>query len=329
MSLQDVTQVAYYKQSSFDVPDYGEVVVGITDLCDPVTHAILPGNVGWWCPGGFTKTAAWDVGVHGTPPVSLTYVHVSTAEDSDRDFWVEFPVMGKAGKTLTVTVYHKVTTTSGWVTAPRIEICDPNKNWKASGELLASSSAFSIADTAWHTDTASYDVTYDRPLVVRVRGCGGNTGGTGTGQMYWWQVIEVQNTLGQASGPLTLSKETGANARGGSGTCAKLVPSSTNNYGYWYFLVPTTASIPFTLSFYHKIATGFNGSLKCTIYDTDQTTIKNNSETVTLTDDGSYHQFTATPVTPTATGFCLVRIEVEQGTHAIDDAVYIDDIAYA
>lgn len=132
---------------------------------------------------------------------------------------------------------------------------------------------------------------------------------------------------GAASSYATLAKEIGAQARGGSGTCAKLTPTSTTEWGYWHFYVPVTAATEFTLSFYHKIASGFNGLLKCSIYDTDQTTLKNISEAVSLTDDGDYYQFSATPVTPTATGYCLVRIEAIQGAHGISDAIYIDDVS--
>jgi hypothetical protein len=98
-------------------------------------------------------------------------------------------VWAYANKPLTVTVYHQVTTTLAWITAPKIEICDPSKGWKAAGEALASSSSFSVADTDWHTDSVSYTPAYDRLLTIRIRGCGGDAGGTGTGKMYWWQAI--------------------------------------------------------------------------------------------------------------------------------------------
>jgi len=189
--LRSATQVSGYKH----VNSYGQdapVRVQIVDLCD-ANGAVQPGYVGCWCPGGFTKTAAYSAGTHGTPPVTLAAVHVSTFEDSDRDTWVEFPIMAKAYQPVTVTVYHKVTSTTGWTTAPLIEICDANIGWKLANEVLASSSSFSVADTDWHTDRARYLPAYDRPLVVRIRGCGGNAGGTGTGAMYWWQVIETSD----------------------------------------------------------------------------------------------------------------------------------------
>jgi len=125
---------------------------------------------------------------------------------------------------------------------------------------------------------------------------------------------------------VTLSKETGAKARGGSGTCAKLDPSSTTTYGYWYFYVPTTAATEFTLSFYFaKSVSGFNGNLKITIYDTDQSTSLLSSEVVDLSAaDTDYHSHTCAGVTPTDTGMSLVRVEIEDGSTTGD--VYIDDI---
>jgi hypothetical protein len=148
---------------------------------------------------------------------------------------------------------------------------------------------------------------------------GHSSGSTGTLVVGGWT---------DGSGNLTLAKETGANARGGSGTCAKLTPTNASAYGYWYFYVPVTATA-FTLSFYHKITSGFSGLVKCSIYDTDQSTLKNTSEVVTLTDDEAYHQFSATAVTPTATGFCLVRIEVQKDAGDTTECVYIDDIGIA
>ena len=138
--------------------------------------------------------------------------------------------------------------------------------------------------------------------------------------------------LGKTQGPVTLAKETGANAYGGSGSCSKLSPLSTTGYGYWYFLVPTTAATPFTLSFWYNATSGFNGGFKVTIWDTDMSTIDANmaSHDVGGTYDGTWRQYTAQhAVTPTATGTCLVRIEAQQGAHSASDVIYIDDITYA
>ncbi len=135
--------------------------------------------------------------------------------------------------------------------------------------------------------------------------------------------------MGTASASATLAKETGAAARGGSGTCAKLSPTSRNSYGYWDFYVPATAATPFTLSFYWaKSAAGFNGLLKVSIWDTDQLTLKNSSESVDITTaDTNYHQFSATAVTPAATGVCRVRLEIVDGSTT--GFLYIDDITIA
>ena len=132
---------------------------------------------------------------------------------------------------------------------------------------------------------------------------------------------------GRGTRSVDLTRETGANARGGSGTCAKLSPTSTTVWGYWNFYVPGTISTQFTLSFYHKITSGFNGLVKVSIFDADEGSALLSSQAVTLTDDAAYHQHTCTAVTPTATGLCRVRIEVQDGSTTGD--VYIDDFGIA
>lgn len=121
----------------------------------------------------------------------------------------------------------------------------------------------------------------------------------------------------------TLSKEIGSNARGGNGTCAKLKPSNTTTYGYWYFYVPVSST--FSLSLWHKISSGWNGVLKISIYDIDQSTILLNSENISLVDDDSYHLYTSTPCTPSAAGLCLIRIEILDGSTS--GHVFIDDVS--
>ncbi len=131
--------------------------------------------------------------------------------------------------------------------------------------------------------------------------------------------------IGTPFGSGTVSKETGANARGGSGSCIKFNPSATGADLTYQFLVPVTAAEEFTLNFWHKITSSYNGTVKVTIYDSDDdTTVLLNAESVSLTDDGNYHQYTSTGCTPTDTGFCRVKINVRDG--AVTGDVYIDDM---
>ena len=109
-----------------------------------------------------------------------------------------------------------------------------------------------------------------------------------------------------------------------SGTCVKLTPTSTTDKMYWDYLVPTTALTAFILKFYHQITSTFNGTMTCTIYDTDNTTKLLNAENVAFTADSAYHQYSATSVTPTATGFCRVRLTILKGAGA--GSIYIDDV---
>jgi hypothetical protein len=130
---------------------------------------------------------------------------------------------------------------------------------------------------------------------------------------------------GAASGAATLTKDT-TNARGGSGTCAKLVPTSTLNFGYWWFYIPATSTNPFVLSLYHRISTGWNGTLNITIYDVDQST-QLYTHSITTVNDGGYHQHSCSAVTPANTGVCLVKIGVQDGS--VTGYAFIDDVSVA
>jgi len=123
----------------------------------------------------------------------------------------------------------------------------------------------------------------------------------------------------------TIQKETGSNARGGSGTCIKATPSLTYDSLMYSFLVPVTGSQNTTLSFWHKITSGFNGSVKLTIYDVDDSTKLINQANVTLTDNSQYNQYTSSSFQATATGLCRAVIEIFNGSSS--GSVYIDDIA--
>lgn len=124
-------------------------------------------------------------------------------------------------------------------------------------------------------------------------------------------------------GPGTVAQESGALARGGSGTAVKLSPTSATDPLLWTFLVPATASTAFTLGIWHRITSSFPGSMTVTVYDTDNTTQLVNAGSVTLTDDGVYHQYTSGSLTPTATGFCRVVIKILGASGSI----YLDDVS--
>jgi hypothetical protein len=144
-----------------------------------------------------------------------------------------------------------------------------------------------------------------------------------------WNPTLAQRRPRGAFGVGSITKETGANARTGSGSCMKVDPYNTTEDMVYEFLVPVTASTGFSLSFWHKISSGFNGTVKLTIYDSDtgDATMLLNAETVTLTNDGAYHQYTSTGVTPSETGFCRCVIAVRDGS--VTGNVFIDDFAVA
>lgn len=141
---------------------------------------------------------------------------------------------------------------------------------------------------------------------------------------------------GTISDPVT-NGQTSAYAKGGSGICAVLNPASQTYPLQWEFCVPVTAATQFTLKFYiTKTTSGFNGSVKVTIFDSnDDNTKLLNQETINnaliplndgVGDDWTY-QYSAPPVTPTNTGFCRVLVEVLDGAATGD--ILIDDLSVA
>lgn len=177
------SRVAYYLHASW-AGSYPAAAL----FYDPCNAAGVSqrGYLECYSAGGYTKTAAYAVGTHGTPPTAIPYVHESWFQDNDREMWLEIPIFGYQQIPIALTIYHKATTTSDWTTAPLVEICDPNVGYKMAGEQLATSGFLSIADTNWHTTVVTYTPTHDRQLTIRFRGQGGNAGGTGTGGMYWF-----------------------------------------------------------------------------------------------------------------------------------------------
>lgn len=130
-------------------------------------------------------------------------------------------------------------------------------------------------------------------------------------------LISDQVTGGQAA----------AWARGGSGTCVYLDPSSTTageTLG-WEFYIPVTASASTTLSFYHKETDeDFNGTLTVTVYDSDDdTTVLLDEESISSFST-DWAQYTSTAFTPSQTGFCRVVVKVLNGSTTAD--IGIDDV---
>jgi hypothetical protein len=177
------TQVSSYKHSSSSYSE-SRRAVSIQDLGGSA------GYIGAWCLGGFTKSAAYAVGTHGTPPTSSDIIHETTFEDSDRNTWVEFAVPATSGNPVTVTFYGKLTGTAAWTNRPSIGIYDPTKGWLAAGEELNASAAME-SNTDWQTLTATYTPTWDRELRIRMQGKGGNAGGTGTEKLYWFIDVDL------------------------------------------------------------------------------------------------------------------------------------------
>jgi hypothetical protein len=57
------------------------------------------------------------------------------------------------------------------------------------------------SNTDWQTLSATHTPTYDRELRVRMQGVGGNAGGTGTEQLYWFAAIATGSAGGGGNRP--------------------------------------------------------------------------------------------------------------------------------
>lgn len=129
--------------------------------------------------------------------------------------------------------------------------------------------------------------------------------------------------------------QTAAYAKGGSGICVALNPTSTTYPLHWEFWIPVTAATQFTLKFYPtKTVSGFDGTVKVSIYDSDDDqTLLLNEESIAVasipyndgTGDDWTYQYSATPVTPTNTGFCRVIVAVVNGATSGD--ILIDSVS--
>jgi hypothetical protein len=294
-------------------------------IYDPVngSGAVQKGRILAWMCGG---TCVSEETPPASPPVTLAFCHKFTFESAEYPLWVDQSVRLRAGQTLTVPVYVKCSQApNGMTDRPRVQIIDPNETWDSAASKLDEQQVPNDTSTDWQTITVTYrNNDYPKEVIVRVKAT------NASGSIYWFADLDYHTVAGgDTYGEVTLSKEEGANARGGSGACAKLLPLSTTVYGYWYWYLPVTASTAFTMTFWYWCTPGFNGEIKVTIYDTDQTTVLDASRDVGETADGSWRQYAGHEVTPTATGLCLVRIEVLQGAHSAADVIYIDDIAVA
>jgi hypothetical protein len=110
--------------------------------------------------------------------------------------------------------------------------------------------------------------------------------------------------------------------------CGYLNPNSTSIPLEWEFYIPVTASTAFTYSFYHRITSNYNGTLTCTIYDSDDDyTELQSAASVTLTNDGAWHQYTSASLTPTNTGYCRILLKCLDGSTTGD--IGIADMSWA
>jgi hypothetical protein len=113
-------------------------------------------------------------------------------------------------------------------------------------------------------------------------------------------------------------------AKGGSGMCILLNPTSTTDSLEYSFKVPCTANTSFTISFYHKKSVaGGNPTLQISAFGSGITEISR--QTVTLATDTAWTKYTSSSMTPTQTGFVEVTLLAWDGSTSCD--IGIDDIS--
>ena len=115
--------------------------------------------------------------------------------------------------------------------------------------------------------------------------------------------------------------ELGANARS-KNICVKLSPTATADALSWVFEVPASAYQITRCSLYHKITTGFNGSLLFSASGSGITPIV--ESVVTLIDDDAYHNYLSDYMTPSIGGYITIILQAYDGIVSGD--IFIDDI---
>jgi len=123
-------------------------------------------------------------------------------------------------------------------------------------------------------------------------------------------------------GETSVDRETGAQARGGTGSCVKFAPSSILHPQVWVFQVPCGSGVSVNLVFWHKVTSGFNGSLTFSASGSGITPIVDSA--VPLTDDGDYHLYISDPMTPSQNGYVTIALKARDGPFSGN--IFIDDI---
>jgi len=183
-SLNSSTQNGLYKHSQV-----GAVQSRFTCLVRDLGG--VSGALGCWTSGGYVKSEAYAVGTHGIPPVDPpdALIHVMTAEDNEGIVYLELPIELAALRPCLVTLYGKLTGTTSWTARPRVGLYDQSKDWQAVDEAFAESDVMA-SNTDWQVLTCTYVPNRDRYAYLRVQAVGGNAGGTGTEQLYFFYTIQ-------------------------------------------------------------------------------------------------------------------------------------------
>ena len=160
----------------------------------------VAGAIGAWTRGGVCLSAAYNAGTHLVPPITPpTLIHEMTFQENDCWTWVEFPVLLLPGIATTIWFYGRLTAFGAFVTRPTIGIYDNRKGWQEVDEALAVSAQMA-ANTDWQSIKVSYMATVALQATIRVQGKGGDAGGTGTDQLYWFYSLSQAGVARIAGG---------------------------------------------------------------------------------------------------------------------------------
>lgn len=114
-------------------------------------------------------------------------------------------------------------------------------------------------------------------------------------------------------------------ARGGSGYCLYMDPTSTTATLDWEFYLPVTAGTDPQFKLYvKKTSAAANCTLNIDVYDVESATKLVDNASITLTD--TWAQYSLTSISPANTGYCRVVLKAQNGSTTGD--IGIDDFSF-
>jgi hypothetical protein len=239
--FRSTTQVASYLFQSQNV---AATPVGVFGWNVRTTGTV---NLGWvlsYTPGG--KILSQSGTTNGNLSPDVTFVSVATFQDNRALTWIDIPIYGYSGQTITVNIASKASISTGftsgaggWTSSPvlpHMAIVDPDIGWNptfTSDELASVNLDITAGNVGtWQTATLSYTPSVTGPLKLRIMGQGGTVSGNGFGTItigYNLVAPSGGSATGTATPATVLSGTTFSSTADPSGATGKLFPHWPNN----------------------------------------------------------------------------------------------------